>query len=85
MTDEGVPCFGRYFTGLVINTSCSCRPISFMSERKSFPERPTNGLPVLASSFPGASPIKTILASAFPSPGTGKPVVPILHSLQARI
>lgn len=77
---EGVPRKGRYLTGLVMKTSSSASPMSLMNSLRSLPDLPTKGRPVFASSLPGASPIKTISALGFPSPGTAFPVPHVLHT-----
>lgn len=51
--------------------SCSrCNPASESSSSSNFPARPTNGLPCLSSSRPGASPTRRMRASQAPLPST---------------
>ena len=59
---------GRYFTTFVIKTSFRSIPINDKVFSKSFPDLPTNGLPCICSSRPGASPISSSFAFALPSP-----------------
>ncbi len=53
-----------------MNTSSRLRSIDTKSSFRIFPAGPTNGRPCLSSCFPGASPIKSILAFGLPAPGT---------------
>ncbi len=62
---------GRDFRMLQMYTSDLFRPIALIIFSSSCPALPTKGLPWASSSAPGASPTKTIIASGFPSPGTG--------------
>jgi hypothetical protein len=73
---DGVPRLGKHLTGLVMNTSFSFRPIDMIAALKNFPDRPINGRPIFASSFPGASPTNMTFADGLPSPGTVNPTHP---------
>jgi len=63
-------CGGRHLRILQRKISSRVRFAESSSLSKIFPARPTKGMPLRSSFFPGASPINITFASTPPSPGT---------------
>ncbi len=61
---------GLLFMMFVMYVSSLFQPISSISLSKSWPARPTKGLPARSSQKPGPSPIKRMSVSGSPSPKT---------------
>ena len=61
---------GLHLTMFVMKTSFLESPVRDNSSSRNLPADPTKGSPLKSSDSPGASPIKSTLASVLPIPGT---------------
>ena len=75
-------CGGRHLRMLAMYTDSRAMPTAYRYRSSSFPAAPTNGMPVLSSSPPGASPTNIRRARESPTPNTD--LVRVSHRGHAR-